>query len=391
MGAPGDISSLLALKHLQIQNIRNLQHVRLMELQRVNVFFGRNGAGKTSILEAVHLLGMGRSFRGSSIRSLISHDAQSCTVYGEVSVGEPTHETGSGPLVTLGVQRELSGEVQIKIAGKPARSIAQLVEQFPLQVISADSFGLLTGAPGGRRQYLDWGVFHVEHRFFGEWQRFQRCIKQRNNLLRRGKIDDQELSVWTRDLAAAGAAISEYRKAYFQLLTSRFKTIMRQLAPSLEDLDLRYRQGWDKSLTYAEALEHGVHSDIEQGYTHSGPQRADIRVLSDGHLAADTLSRGQQKLVVCGLKLAQGQLMAEMGRGKCTYLIDDLPSELDIQHGELVCGLLASMEAQVFITCVHRQDIISVWPSSSQIAMFHVEQGELEQEYPDFLKSGTKN
>jgi recombinational DNA repair ATPase RecF len=77
------------------------------------------------------------------------------------------------------VQRELSGEVQIKIAGKPARSIAQLVEQFPLQVISADSFGLLTGAPGGRRQYLDWGVFHVEHRFFGEWQRFQRCIKQR--------------------------------------------------------------------------------------------------------------------------------------------------------------------------------------------------------------------
>lgn len=344
----------------------------------MNVFFGRNGAGKTSILEAIHLLGMGRSFRGTSIKSLISHGEHTSTVYGEVLTG-----TSGGAQVSLGVQRELNGEVEIKIGGKPARSIAQLVEHFPLQVITANSFDLLTGAPGGRRQYLDWGVFHVEHQFFSQWQKFQRCIKQRNNLLRRGKINDQELSVWTRDLATAGAAISEYRGAYFQLLTPRFKEIMVQLAPSLEGLDLRYRQGWDKSMSYAESLEQGLASDIEQGYTHSGPQRADVRVMSGGHLAAETLSRGQQKLVVCGLKLAQGQLMSELGKGRCTYLIDDLPSELDRQHGELVCGLLASMHAQVFITCVQRQDVESVWPEGSSLAMFHVEHGQLEPFYPD--------
>jgi DNA replication and repair protein RecF len=275
----------------------------------------------------------------------------------------------------LGVQRNRVGEAQIKIGGKVVRTVAELAEQLPLQVITADSFGLLTGAPGARRQYLDWGVFHVEQQFFGQWQRYQRCLKQRNNLLRRGKILGQELAFWTQELAQTGTAINEYRKTYFQILSPRFKEIMARLAPSLDALELRYQQGWDRHLSYGEALQHGFSADLEQGYTHSGPQRADIRVMSGGHLAAETLSRGQQKLVVCGLKLAQGQLMAQQGRGTCTYLIDDLPSELDYVHSMLVCELLGSMEAQVFITCIDHQDIRSVWPDTGELAMFHVEQG----------------
>lgn len=357
--------------------MRNLKEVSLDDLGQVNVFYGRNGSGKTSVLEAIHLLGIARSFRGNSIRTLISHGERQCTVFGEL------YKPASGGVVPLGVRRDAGGELQIKIGGSPARSVAQLVEQFPLQVITTDSFDLLTGAPAGRRQFLDWGVFHVEHRFYAQWQRFQRCIKQRNKLLRRGKISDQELDVWTRDLAVSGAAIGGYREAYFQQLTPRFKQIMERLAPSLPGLDLRYRQGWDRNMSYANALEQGIAADLEQGYTHIGPQRADIRVMSDGHLAAETLSRGQQKLVVCALKLAQGQLMSERGKGKCTYLIDDLPSELDSEHSELVCSLLESMQAQVFITCVDRRDITEVWPQGAELALFHVEHGTLQQTNPE--------
>jgi DNA replication and repair protein RecF len=260
------------------------------------------------------------------------------------------------------------------------KSVAQLVEHLPLQVINADSFDLLTGSPGARRRYLDWGVFHVEHRILEQWQRFQRCIKQRNKLLRHGKISAQELGVWTRDLATAGAAIGEYRRAYFKLLVPRFMDIVTDLAPSLgSGLELRYHQGWDRQLSYEAALEGSIPADIEQGYTHVGPQRADVRVLLDGRLAADTLSRGQQKLVVCGLKLAQGQLMSEQGKGNCTYLLDDLPSELDSEHSRQVCALLAAMRAQVFITCVDQADIAAVWPQDKDgMAMFHVEQGTVK-------------
>jgi len=368
----------LALTRLQVNHVRNLQDVKLEGLQQVNVFFGRNGSGKTSVLESIHLLGMARSFRGNSVKSLISHRETGCTVFGVVSLPTAPADTG----LPLGVQRNMAGDVQIKVGGESVRSASQLVEHFPLQVITAGSFDLLTGSPVARRRYLDWGVFHVEHRFLDQWQRFQRGIKQRNKLLRRGKIRDQELCVWTRDLAASGNAINEYRKAYFKLLIPRFQEIMAKLAPSLHLLELRYRQGWDRELDYESALGNSIAADLEQGYTHIGPQRADIRVNYDGHLAADTLSRGQQKLVVCGLKLAQGQLMSEMGRGVCTYLIDDLPSELDQQHSQLVCELLASMEAQVFITCVQQQDIEAVWPEAKELAMFHVEHGAVRRYSP---------
>jgi DNA replication and repair protein RecF len=370
----------VALKKLQIHQVRNLNRVRLPELDQVNIFYGRNGAGKTSVLEAIHLLGMGRTFRGTSSRSLITHGESICTVYGEIDGNSATGPSLTSARVAIGVQRDVKGEAQIRIAGKAVRGLAELVEQLPLQVISAASFDLLTGSPAGRRQYLDWGVFHVEQGFYTQWKRFQRCIKQRNNLLRRDKISDQELLVWTRDLAAAGTAISEYREAYFKRLEPQFLAIMEELAPSLDGLELRYRLGWDRALTYAEALQQGVPSDREQGYTHSGPQRADIRVLSHGYPAAETLSRGQQKLVVCGLKLAQGQLMGLTGDRKCTYLIDDLPAELDRQHSEFVCGQLAAMEAQVFISCVQREDILSVWPGSARASLFHVEQGDVTQE-----------
>ncbi len=354
------------LRRLQISQVRNLRKVRLDELDRVNVFFGANGSGKTSVLEAVHLLGMARSFRGS-VKSLITHGEQTCTVFGAMNPGN----------LSLGVQRSLAGEVQIKIGGNAVRTVAELVSCLPLQVITADSFDLLTGSPGARRRFLDWGVFHVEQGFFGQWQRYQRGIKQRNMLLRRGKIATQELPVWTREIALSGEALSHYRESYFQLLAPRFAAIMQRLAPSLDGLALRYRRGWDQQVSLLEALENSMAADLEQGYTHVGPQRADVRVLIDGRLAADVLSRGQQKLVVCGLKLAQGQVMAEAECGHCAYLVDDLPAELDQEHARLVCEMLASMPAQVFATCVRQEDIGDVWPEShaAEMLMFHVEHG----------------
>ena len=347
----------------------------MQDLQQVNVLFGRNGSGKTSVLEAIHLLGMARSFRGNSIKSLVTHGQTNCIAFGVV---DSPRAIGAG--TSLGVQRGVAGEALIKVAGSPVKSVAQLVQHLPLQVINADSFELLTGSPGARRRYLDWGVFHVEHRFLDQWQRFQRCIKQRNKLLRHGKIREQELAVWTRDLATAGAAIGDYRQAYFKVLVPRFKEIAGQLIPSLVGgLELRYQQGWDRQSSYEAALAGSISTDIEQGYTHVGPQRADLKVLIDGRLAADTLSRGQQKLVVCSLKLAQGQLMSQQGRGNCVYLVDDLPSELDLEHSRQVCKVLAAMKAQVFITCVDQADIGSVWPADSAgLAMFHVEHGKVK-------------
>ncbi len=361
----------MSLSELRIQHVRNLKAVKLEGLGRVNGFFGANGSGKTSVLEAIHLLGMARSFRGTSARTLISHHEDHCLVQAFVQRQDDRGRDA------LGVQRSLDGSMVLRINGETARSVARLVELLPLQVINADSFDLLTGAPAARRQYLNWGVFHVEHRFFSEWQRFQRCIKQRNAVLRRDKLARQELQGWTQELARSGAQINEYRQQYFAALAPGFRDIMARLLPQLGDIELRLRQGWDKRLSYGEALAAHLDSDIEKGFTQTGPQRCDLRITVDGRQAADVLSRGQQKLVVCGLKLAQGQLLKELVQRQCAYLVDDLPSELDRVHCRRVCEELDQLGSQVFITCVERDDVLAVWPGEAPPAMFHVEHGTI--------------
>ena len=156
---------------------------------RINILHGDNGSGKTSLLEAIHLLGMARSFRSTRLNPVISHEQGSCTVFGQVELGE---EQSSA----LGISRDRSGEIRIRINGQSVRSAAELAETLPLQLINPDSFRLLEGAPKLRRQFLDWGVFHVEPRFLQAWQRLQQALRQRNSWLRHGTLDAASQAAW---------------------------------------------------------------------------------------------------------------------------------------------------------------------------------------------------
>jgi DNA replication and repair protein RecF len=360
----------MGLARVNIENVRNLRNVELRGLRRINVFYGDNGSGKTSVLESVFLLGMARSFRGARIASVITQQEEGLTVFGDLV-------SSAGRSVALGVSRDRQGDVQIRLAGENVKSVAALAEQLPLQIINSQSFELLIGGPGDRRQFLDWGVFHVEHRFNGYWQRFQRCIKQRNSLLRRGKISASDLAPWNKEFSEAGELVDSCRRRYFEELYPVFRSLMARLSPDLAAIELRYRSGWDKDKSLQEALESSETSDHEQGFTHVGPQRADIKVIFNGLPAGDTLSRGQQKLTVCALKLAQGRLLTSRNNHACIYLVDDLPAELDSFHAGSVAEVLEELQTQVFITCVERDDMLKVWPEAGRgdLAMFHVEHG----------------
>jgi DNA replication and repair protein RecF len=361
----------MGLARLNIHAVRNLSRVDLPGLQGTNVFYGDNGGGKTSVLESVFLLGMARSFRSAQIKTVIQHDVPACTVFGDWWVGKTR--------TAVGVTRERDGQTLIKLDGSVVKAVSELAELMPLQVINAQSFSLLMGGPADRRQYLDWGVFHVEHLYKDQWQRYQRCIKQRNSLLRRGKMSADQLATWTRELAAAGELVNDQRKAYFDELLPVFGDLIARLSPDLAGVELRYRRGWDRESSLLDSLQASERSDREQGFTHVGPQRADVRVLFEGHGAGDTLSRGQQKLVVCALKLAQGQLLGRRRQRACVYLVDDLPSELDGNHCGLVAEVLNELNAQVFISCVEHKEITRVWPTAGlqDMAMFHVEHGSV--------------
>lgn len=362
----------MSLSRITITGVRNLTPVNLSSLSpRINIFYGANGSGKTSVLEAVHLLGLARSFRSARLLPVIQYEVPACTVFGEVrGEGERVHH--------LGISRDRQGEAQIRVDGQNARSAAQLAELLPLQVINPDSFKLLEGSPKIRRQFLDWGVFHVEPRFISAWQRLQKALKQRNSWLRHGTLDSASQAAWDREMCAASLEIDEYRRAYIETLKPVFEQVLAELLP-LDELTLSYYRGWDKARDLSEVLHQSLLRDQALGHTQFGPQRADLRLRLSGQNAADILSRGQQKLVVCALRIAQGHLVNKAKYGQCVYLVDDLPSELDSQHRRTLCRLLESLQCQVFITCVDNELLTDTWQMDTPVTMFHVEHGRITQ------------
>lgn len=360
----------MAIQRLTLQNFRNLARVDLEPAAGLNLIYGENGSGKTSLLEAIYLLSLVRSFRSKKLKNLIAHTDSSFTVFAQLVDDE-------GHLFPLGIQRqENSDETEILLRGQRPASIAELTAHLPVQLINPDAFRLLEGGPRERRQFLDWGAFHVEPRFIYAWQRFQRALKQRNSLLRHARIDPLQLELWEKEIAATGEEVTLYRETYLSQLKPLFVKLLSRLS-NIEGFRLHFLRGWDKNLALLDNLKASRQKDSEQGFTQTGPQRADLRVTIEGRSAIEVLSRGQQKLVVSALKLAQGELLASQGNKRCIYLIDDLPAELDQHHREVFCRVLEEQASQVFITSVDEAALQVDWKHPEKIVWFHVEQGQI--------------
>lgn len=363
----------MTLKRLLIQNLRNLEGVDLTPSLQVNLIYGENGSGKTSILEAINLLALGRSFRSHKHKPLINHQQQSFTVFGRV-------EADNGSEVPIGISRHLDGDASFKANGVLVPSAADLAAYLPVQVINSDTFLLLEGSPKVRRQFIDWLVFHVEPKFFPVWKAIQRCLKHRNSLLRRDRIDPFELAPWDKELVDLTDKIHEFRTQCMAQFQETFAELLREFI-QIDGVSLSYYRGWDSNRPYSELLSASFERDKRQGFTHAGSHRADLKITVNGLDAAEALSRGQQKLLVCALKIAQGYVFTRITGRKSIYLVDDLPAELDEKHRALLVHWLDTMGTQIFITGVERETLLASWRDKTEITpkMFHVEQGRVTE------------
>ncbi|HUX73365.1 MAG TPA: DNA replication/repair protein RecF [Steroidobacteraceae bacterium] len=333
----------MALRRLQLTDFRCLQTATLELDPRFTLISGANASGKTSLLEAIYVLGRGRSFRTRRLEYLIRRGAQRFIVFGEVE--------RSGHSIPLGVDGSRQG-IRGRIAGRDADSLAELTLNLPVQIIDPEVHKLIEEGPMRRRRFLDWGVFHVEPGFVAHWQRYQQALQQRNAALLAGQTRDL-VGAWRADLIRHGLAITAARSRYAAALGDIAAAICRNLLGC--DLLLTYRRGWPQELDLEEALDRSWSLDLQRGSTQVGPHRGELGVRVGGLTAREHVSRGQQKLLAAGLLIAQLRLFPADAPMQPTLLLDDPAAELDHAHLTTLIEEVLSLRTQLVVTTLHQE------------------------------------
>lgn len=348
---------------LKINQFRNLKEVAISPTSGFNFVFGPNGAGKTSLLESIYFLGVGRSFRTHLTQRLIQHTADHFSVFVTIKEKEC--------LTPLGVERYQSGDGRLKLDGKAVSNWALSAKQLPLCLLSAMSHRFLLDGPKIRRQFLDWLLFHMEPTFFPAWQRIQRSLKQRNAALK-SQLPLDEITHWDQLLAEDAESVDLLRENIVSEFKTLFNQVLQHFLPNQSILPHYYR-GWPEKKSLLDQLQSNLRQDLQRGYTQSGPQRADFRLLIRDIPAQDILSQGQQKLVTYALHITQGLFFKEKTQTTPIYLIDDLPAELDTEKRHRVIDFLTQLQSQVFITGTNPEEI----ETPRNRTVFHVEHGDV--------------
>lgn len=369
----------MRLQKLKISSFRNLSSVNLDGLTDLNIFYGVNGSGKSSLLEAIYHLGFGRSFRTNAHHQLISQDAEQFSLF---AIGQSLTNSASPTDICVGISRAKSDQVKLKINGKPIKRLSEIAKLFPIQIYTPQSSDVLTGSPTGRRKLLDWGLFHVEHDFAQDSTNFAVILKNRNSLLRKYRDTPaalrEQIGFWDEQFIYFAKKIDQSRSAYTSDLKSFLEPILTRMLPEFE-FDIEYSQGWDNQIQIEQLLQSRLNRDISLGYTSSGPQRADLKVMCSGANASERLSRGQLRLLSAAIMLAQNQHLVSKSDRIPIVLLDDLSAELDVNSRRLLVEKLIDSNSQLFMTAIELEQLAFL-NNYNEKKVFHVEHGQISEE-----------
>ncbi len=355
----------MPIHSLSLSRFRNLDAVELRFSPQLNLFVGDNAAGKTSLLEALFVLARGRSFRSAQLNRLIQYDADSFQIVAHWS-------EGAGRSVPVGIQKR-PNQFLCRIDGASIKRLSDLALLIPVHWLGGNLHTLVEDGPAHRRQFVDWGLFHVKHDYIRLCKRFNKLLKQRNAALRLG-ASAREVQAWDPDLAVVGERLHEERSDYLRQLIDALEGALFQ-ALSLPALDIRYKKGWKEDQSYLETLRLGLQKDRDARYTRMGPQRAELIFACDGRPAGERLSRGQQKITIAALQAAQSVVLHQRTGKVGIFLFDDLGSELDVENQRRCLAMLAETPSQVFVTIIDSSPLREL--PLERAKRFHVKHGDV--------------
>lgn len=364
----------MRIQSIHIQGFRNLINQTVELSDGINLLIGDNGQGKTNLLEALHVLATLRSFRASSLRDLIHHEAKEAELFGEVFADE----------MPLKMRLRIDGKGrQLWLGDKAVRSVAEYLGSLSVVAFTPDDLSMIKGAPALRRRFIDRAAFLFRPSHLQAVRDFSTSLKARNRLLQedRAAKDPALLASFSEILAEAGSKVSATRAWLIEMLSPRIEEILSFLSDGHIRAQLRFHAGWKHDSSFskeslAEALDQGLERDRRRGKTGTGPQGDDLDVVLNQASARRYASQGQQRAVAVALMLAVVDSAVSSGAEQPVILLDDVSSELDALRRDRLFERVRAFGGQVLITATEAKLVEPVYEKAAQVLTVH--EGRIE-------------
>jgi len=345
------------LSWLDLKDFRPYASLRFEPSDGVNVLVGANGAGKTSVLEAIGYLGMMRSFRGVPDAAFVREGSDAAVIRGGIG--------GGATETTVGCEIPIQGRRSILVNGKKPKRLSDVLLGVPIVAFVPDDLDVVKRGPAVRRDYFDDLASRLWPQAGQDLSEYERAVRQRNALLKQeGRYaDPATLDVWDQRVADAGAKVLLHRRSLAVALQGHLQDSYTVVGGE-GTLSWAYRSTWNsehagvlEELTEALglALLEKRSKDVEVRTTTVGPHRDEPRLMLDGRDTRTRASQGEQRTAALALRIGAYRIIEEIRDHKPILLLDDVFSELDKDRAERVVALIDT--GQVFVTTARDDEV----------------------------------
>ena len=369
MAASGVAS--LRFDKARLASFRNIASASIEPGAGLNLIWGDNGQGKTSVLEALYAVATTRSFRTDKLAQAVRTGDEQARVGASVSEGSFVRE--------LSLKLGLRGR-SVELDGKRPKTLSSYAVRTPVVVFHPRDLELVTGAAGERRRLLDRLILYADPQGAEAARRYAEALKDRQRLLDTRGVSASELGDFERVAAEHGARFARARFEATERLVPALELAFRSVTPSGLELVASYVPGGSQNTQDFEAeLRARRPEDWRRGRASFGPQRDELTLHIDGRAARSDASQGQQRLLSLSLKLAELRCIEDLRRVHPVLLLDDVSSELDANRTESVLLLLEASQGQIFVTTTRPELFRTGGFSSADRAEFRVSEGRVSR------------
>ena len=364
----------MILNRLTVVNYKNIVQTDLELSPKMNCFVGRNGMGKTNLLDAVYYLSFCRSASNPIDSQVMFHNSDYCVVQGRYSAddGEPCD-------VFCGMKR--GQRKQVKRNGKAYSRYSEHLGLIPLVLVSPSDSELIAGGSEERRRFMDVAISQYDREYLSELNRYEKALAQRNIMLRQEAEPDWEvMSLWEEVMADAGRLIYERRNDFIVQFTPIFQKYYSLISQGKEQVSLVYQSHGDRG-DLLQAIREGRAKERILGYSLHGTHKDELEMKLGGYPMKREGSQGQNKTYLVALKLAQFEFLKRASRTVPLLLLDDIFDRLDASRVEQIVRIVSGEQfGQIFVTDVNRGNMDKMLAAvGGDYKLFRVEKGEITE------------